>query len=582
MNKRILSVLLVLVLVMSMMTTAASAWGGDDNTGRPSDNDRFGWNIASSIAEGGSANRFESKEAYDAIAGSVNVYVGQVAADATLEDIDAAVAAGTLTAMPIGGYYGHAGGQDYVPALSSWTIGEVNEKGLVVVARNGLVFERSSICCNDDYAFNCQTAAAGNAGDFNDAIVSGTTKILVITPEMLAADGVYHQGRGNAWLMLSLAGEAEFNIIYNVRENADAEYAVNNTVALAAGDPIADYTPEAPEGYMFSGWYTDPELTTPWDQPDAMPAHDIVVYGQFQLRNDLSYTVHYYIDGTTIPVARDKVVHGQTYGTTVTETAVEVRDFTALEPTTQELTLTADGLEIIFYYTLNRPVIELETGEHFNYIVGYTDGTVRPDDQITRAEIATIFFRLMTEESRDEMLSTENSFSDVEAGSWYNVSVSTLANAGILNGYPDGSFRPDQPITRAELAKVIALFADLKEGTIRFKDVKGHWAQAYIELAAGNGWINGYPDGTFRPDQEITRAETMAMINRVLDRDVRRQENLLEGMDEWTDNMDAHAWYYYHVQEATNYHAYTRVAPGTTEEAWTELIENIDWTMYQY
>lgn len=580
MKKRLISLLLVLVMVLSLapatLATEENRWPGDSYNRQ-----YFGWNIASNIAEGGSANPFAEKDAYDAIAGSVNVYVGQIEGDVTEETIAAAVEAGTLTEMPIGGFYGREGRTQYTPELSGWTIGQINEKGLIVVARNGLAFNRSSICCNDVYGFNCQTAKAGNAGDFNDAIVSGETRILVITPEMLAEDGVYHQGRGNAWLMLSLAGAAEFSVIYNVRADENAEYAVDNIQTLPVGDPIADYAPEAPEGHVFSGWYTDAELTQRWEKPEAMPSHDILVYGQFQPRTDLSYTVHYYIEGTTIPVARDKVVTGQTYGTTVTETAVEVRDFEALEPTTQELTLTEDGMELIFYYTIVPPQIVLETGEHFNYVMGYPDGTVRPGNQITRAEVAAIFFRLMTEESRTEMLCDSNSFSDVAAGSWYNVAVSTLTNAGILNGYPDGTFQPNKAITRAELAKVIALFADLKEGSIRFLDIRNHWARPYIELAAGNGWILGYPDGTFRPNQTITRAETMAMINRVLDRDVRSEENLLEGMAVWSDNTDPGVWYYYHVQEATNYHTYQRVAPETTEEKWTELIENIDWTVYR-
>lgn len=578
MKKRLISLLLVLVMVVALAPVNAFAWGND----RPDSRQYFGWNVASRIADSGSAIRFDSKEAYDAIAGSVDVYVGQLEGEVTEETIDAAAADGTLIPMPIGGYYGSVNRQELVPELSDWTIGQINEKGLIVVARNGLAFERSSICCNDVYGFNCQTAAAGNAGDFNDAIVSGETRILVITPEMLNEDGVYHQGRGHAWLMLSLAGNAEFSIIYNVRENADADYAVDNVVTLPGGDPVADYAPEAPVGMEFSGWYTDPELTEPWNKPDVMPTHDIVVYGQFRPISCLHYVVHYYIEGTTIPVARDKVVRGQVYGSTVTETAVEVWDFIALDPTEQTIVLTEDGMEITFYYTMEPPRIELESGEHFNYIVGYEDGTVRPANQITRAEVAAIFFRLMTEESRAEMLSTENSFSDVHEGEWFNVAVSTLSNAGILNGYPDGTFKPGRAITRAELAKVIALFAELTEGTVRFRDVRDHWARAYIELAAGNGWIYGYPDGTFRPDNPLNRAETVTMLNRVLERDVRREEHLIEGMITFSDNLDPYAWYYYHIQEATNYHTYTRLQPHSSEEKWVELVENIDWTQYQY
>lgn len=571
MKKRLLTFMLVLMLMITVLPVSASA--RENNW----DQQHFGWNITSSITESGSANCFEDEAAYNAVAACVDVYVGQVPADATEADIADAVEAGTLEEMTIGGFYG----DEKTPSLSSYTISEVNEAGLVIVARNGLTFTKSSICCNDVYGFNCQTAKAGNAGDFNDAIESGSTRILIITPEMLTADGIYHQGRGNAWLMLSIGGTAEFNIIYNTRTGADGEYAVNKVETLAVDAEIPDYTPEAPAGYVFSGWYEDSDLTTAWSKPSAMPASDIMVYGQFLPRTDLTYTVHYLVKDTNIPVAEAKVVTDQTYGTTVTESAIDVRDFVAEEPTTQELTLTEDNLEIKFYYTLKAPEIELETGEHFNYIIGYPNGSVRPENNISRAEAATIFFRLMTEESRTAMLSHENSFSDVSSKNWHNTAVSTLANAGILNGYPDGTFRPDQPITRGEMAKIIALFAQLKEGTVSFTDIERHWASAYIKLAAGNGWINGYPGNIFCPDQPITRAETAAMINRVLGRDVNSEENMLEDMIRWSDNTPD-KWYYFDVQEATNYHSYTRTAPATTDEKWTELLPNIDWTLFHY
>lgn len=568
MKKRFLTLALAFVLLLAILPVGASAeeyaaWNPE----------YFGWNIASSITERGSANRFEDEDAYNAIAACVNVYVGQVAADATLEDIDAAVEAGTLVEMPIGGFSR--------PRLSDYTINRINQTGLVVVARNGLTFTKSSICCNDEYGFNCQTAAAGNAGDFNDAIESGSTKILIITPEMLAEDDVYHRGRGNAWLMLSIGGTAEFNIIYNTRTGTEGDFAMNKVETLAVGSEIPAYTPEAPAGHVFSGWYEDADLTTAWEKPAAMPSNDIVVYGQFVPRTDLTYTVHYLIKDTGIPVAEPKVVTDQTYGTVVTEEAITVNDFVAEAPTTQELTLTEDNLEIIFYYTLKAPEIELNKEDHFNYIIGYPDGTVRPENNISRAEAATIFFRLMTEESRNEKLSHENNFSDVSSKNWHNTAVSTLANAGILNGYPDGTFRPDQPITRGEMAKIIALFAELKEGTVSFNDINRHWAKAYIRLAAGNGWINGYPDGTFCPDKPITRAETAAMINRVLGRDPKSEASLHADMIRWTDNTPD-KWYYLDIQEATNYHSSTRGTPNILGELWVELLPNIDWTQYHY
>lgn len=169
----------------------------------------------------------------------------------------------------------------------------------------------------------------------------------------------------------------------------------------------------------------------------------------------------------------------------------------------------------------------LNTDDHFAYIIGYPDGTVQPNGQITRAEATTIFFRLLTEESRSANLTKTNGYTDVASDAWYNTAVSTMTKAGIVDGYLDGTFRPDAPITRAEMAKIISLFAKLDKSESRFSDIAGHWAEAYIRLAAGNGWIAGYPDGTFGPQRNITRAETATMINRVLDRVPSEESHLL-------------------------------------------------------
>ena len=198
----------------------------------------------------------------------------------------------------------------------------------------------------------------------------------------------------------------------------------------------------------------------------------------------------------------------------------------------------------------------LNTTDHFAYIVGYGNGEVRPQNNITRAEVATIFFRLLTDDVRDENLTKTNRYSDVAATSWYNTAVSTMTKAGIVDGYPNGTFRPDAPITRAEMAKIISLFAKLDKSESRFSDIAGHWAEAYIRLAAGNGWIAGYPDGTFGPQRNITRAETMTLVNRVLNRQPETEDDLLPNMTVWTDNANPKAWYYLAVQEATNSHYY--------------------------
>lgn len=219
---------------------------------------------------------------------------------------------------------------------------------------------------------------------------------------------------------------------------------------------------------------------------------------------------------------------------------------------------------------------------HFNYVIGYTDGTIRPNNDISRAEVATIFFRLLTDEAREQYTTTAGNFTDVKAGMWCNRAIATLTNMGIIKGYTDGTFRPNADITRAELATIIARFAKLDVNTKTFSDINGHWAQKNIELAAGNGWINGYEDGTFRPNNNITRAETFAMINRVLDRQTESVSDLLptSEMNMWSDNLNENAWYYKDVQEATNYHKCDRVGDSVYEK-WTEKVPDIDWASYQ-
>lgn len=223
---------------------------------------------------------------------------------------------------------------------------------------------------------------------------------------------------------------------------------------------------------------------------------------------------------------------------------------------------------------------QLNRDDHVAYIMGYPDGTVQPKGEITRAEACTIFFRLLTDSSRDYYFSKTNDYTDVNAGDWFNNAISTLSNAGIVTGYNDGTFRPNQPITRGEMAKIIANFANLNKGTKSFTDLSGHWSKTYVELAAGNGWIAGYPDSSFRPDQKITRAETVTMINRVLERVPAKELRLLSRsiMLTFPDNNPGD-WYYIAIQEASNSHEYQRSVYETTgDEMWTKLIDNVDWT----
>lgn len=192
---------------------------------------------------------------------------------------------------------------------------------------------------------------------------------------------------------------------------------------------------------------------------------------------------------------------------------------------------------------------ELNTTSHTAYVNGYPDGTVKPNGRITRAEVAAIFYRLLAEDSRKTYVTTKSGFYDVDSSKWYNTYVATLNNAGVITDSSNGYFRPDDAITRAELAAMLAQFAKTKGGAYSFTDVTvEHWAAYAITVCANLGWINGYPDGTFRPDATITRAEMMAMVNRATSRTPR------DGARTWSDNADKAAWYYLDVQEATNNH----------------------------
>ena len=219
----------------------------------------------------------------------------------------------------------------------------------------------------------------------------------------------------------------------------------------------------------------------------------------------------------------------------------------------------------------------LNGNDHYAYIVGYPDKTVRPQNGITRAEVATIFFRLLTDETRDANSTKSNSYSDVAAGAWYNHAVSTLSAMGIVKGDSDGKFNPNAPITRAEFAAIAARFDDKANTTTAdFSDIASHWAKNEISAASNNGWINGYPDGTFRPDNKITRAEAMTLVNRVLKRLPETAEDLHDDMIKWSDNSDASQWFYLAVQEATNSHYYK--AKENKFEKWSELRDTRDWT----
>ena len=216
--------------------------------------------------------------------------------------------------------------------------------------------------------------------------------------------------------------------------------------------------------------------------------------------------------------------------------------------------------------------------DHYAYIIGYGNNDVRPQNNITRAEVATIFFRLLTDETRTANMTKSNGYNDVKDGDWFCCAVSTLSKMGIIKGYEDGSFKPNDPISRAEFAAIAARFdPDGDKTPATFADVTSHWAKDEISIAANHGWIKGYEDGSFKPDQKITRAETMTLVNRVLNRLPETKDDLHKDMKTWVDNMDETAWYYLAVQEATNSH-YFKNKTSTKFEQWTDLRDTRDWS----
>ena len=292
-------------------------------------------------------------------------------------------------------------------------------------------------------------------------------------------------------------------------------------------DKAKEPTAPTKSGYTFAGWYTEEQLTTKYVF-DTPVTGNITLYAKW----NTNYVPYY----PPVPPT------------------VKIEDDDALG---------------------------LNTTDHFAYIVGYGNGEVRPQNNITRAEVATIFFRLLTDDVRDENLTKTNRYSDVAATSWYNTAVSTLSSMGIITGYPDGTFRPNAAITRAEFAAIAARFDNDGDKTAaKFSDIATHWAKDEISIAYNNGWITGYPDGTFGPQRDITRAETMTLVNRVLNRQPETEEDLLPNMTVWTDNANPKAWYYLAVQEATNSHYY-EFKTNSQYEKWTELRETRDWTQLE-
>ena len=357
------------------------------------------------------------------------------------------------------------------------------------------------------------------------------------------------------------------------------------------------YTAKAQEathqGYSFKGWFTDDACTLSYTDGTVLST-DTILYGKWEKIATPSssggggshgtkyYILHYESNGGTkyedekykknTVVILDKIPKRVGYTFTGWYADKELTDKITSVKMTSDKTVYAGWKATDIPETLN-------SDNHFAYIVGYEDGLVRPNNDISRAEVAAIFFRLLKDDVRDDNLTANSVFTDVAFGKWYNKSISTMAKIGIVKGRTANAFAPNAPITRAEFAAICSRF-DRSNVEIKsdFNDISGHWAEKEIRRAASLGWIKGYADGSFKPDQNITRAEAASMINRMLHRLPETADDLLDGMIQWPDNQPSD-WYYINMQEATNSHDFKQ--KGEINEYWTKLTENPNWDRYK-
>lgn len=348
------------------------------------------------------------------------------------------------------------------------------------------------------------------------------------------------------------------------------------------------------ENYTFAGWFTDAACTLSYTDGTVLNT-DTILCGKWDKiatppssgggggsHGTKYYILHYESNGGTkyedekykknTVVILDKIPKRVGYTFTGWYADQELTDKITKIKMTSDKTVYAGWKATDVPETLN-------SDNHFAYIVGYEDGTVRPNANISRAEVAAIFFRLLKDDVRDDNLTANSVFTDVAFGKWYNKSISTMAKIGIVKGHTANAFAPNAPITRAEFAAICSRF-DRSNVEIKsdFNDISGHWAEKEIRRAASLGWIKGYTDGSFKPDQNITRAEAASMINRMLHRLPETVEDLLDGMVQWQDNNPSD-WYYINMQEATNSHDFKQ--KGEINEYWTKLTENPNWDRYK-
>ena len=357
----------------------------------------------------------------------------------------------------------------------------------------------------------------------------------------------------------------------------------NGLGTLSEADVPTGMTPDT--GYKAPGGWEQ----TPNTAPNGITGDVTYVYrfsstggGSSSSHHSTRYTLHYGSNGGT--AYKDERCSSGTKVTldkTPTRESYTFTGWYADKALTQKITTVTMNSDKTVYAGWEATGVpdKLNGDDHFAYVIGYPDGKVHPEGNISRAETATIFFRLLKADIRDGNLTADNGFSDVSDGQWHNKAVSTMAKLGIVKGRRADRFDPNASITRAEFAAICARFSTRTvENSGSFSDISGHWAENEIERAAAFGWISGYPDGTFRPDARITRAEAMTMINRVLCRMPQSKSDLLDSMVTWSDNKPSD-WHYLAVQEATNSHDFDR--QGEVGESWTKLTSVPDWTRYQ-
>jgi len=423
-------------------------------------------------------------------------------------------------------------------------------------------------------------------GDFSGKVYTTAEALGIVVRENIVLHAVF---RGTAYNVTWKNGENTLEEDVNVRENTQPSY--DGAAPTRTVDGVA---------WTFIGWSKNPHAAYGLSAEDlAKVTEDVTYYAIFQKptadgktivsvekdrsEGNVDYYIITYSDGTTYEFTITNGKDGTSGGSGADGRGIDRIEKTGSAGNVDIYTIYyTDGTTYVFTVTNGEggltPIPDALNGtDHFAYIIGMPDGLVHPEGNITRAEVATIFFRLLKDEVRDANFTSTNSFSDVNAGQWFNNAISTMAKMGIVKGYDDGTFRPNEGITRAEFAAIAARFDRTSAQPIYFTDTYGHWATDEISRAARNGWINGYPDGSFKPDQRITRAEAMALINRVLHRSPADEAALLENMVQWPDNQDKSKWYYLDVQEATNSHNYV-IIPSSYKEEWTELQDPRDWS----